>query len=266
MKHLSPIIFAALAIGGNAVADNEFQIESEAQFEQQYSGQAEKIAPGVYLIVDGPSTGKTASIGRSGLEYDLSIQRARVADAILAGTPDPYAAQSVLQLEEALSRYAELDQLMGNGTKQSPPVYHIFNCISHIYTSTSENTEDPAAWTTVFYYATATLGADVEFYVDNGGGGWNHYYARAIAAGNGIVRRPVNLPSYLGGLRMTAYAKNKRTGVTAYESLGTSIGSWVSTGYVTDFNWTHSLIAETTAMGYGDCFGYASVSDTEPTY
>lgn len=266
MKPLYAMLITALAVSGNASADDGFKIENEAQFENDYSGQVEKIGPGVYLVVNGPSAGNTISIGRSGLEYDLRIQRERVADGILAGTPDVIAAQAVVKLEEALSRYAEFDQLMSNATRQSTPVARIFTCISRTFSSTSEDTEHPAAWTTTFYHATAYLSADVEFYIDNGGGGWNHYYARSKAGAFGDVRPPYNVPFNRGGLSMTVHAKNKRTGVTAFESGTTTFPIPLSTGYVTNFNWTHSLFAEATAIGYGDCFGYASVSDSEPTY
>ena len=266
MKPVYAILVAGLAVSGNASADDGFKIETEAQFENDYSGQVEKISPGVYLVVNGPSSGKTVSIGRSGLEYDLSIQRTRVADGILAGAPDHIAAQTIVKLEEALSRYAEFDQLLGNATRQSTPAFHSFTCISRIFGSTSEDTDHSAVWTTTFYHATAYLDAHVEFYIDNGGGGWNHYYARSSASAYGNVWRPFNVPFNRGGLSMTAYAKNRRTGVTAFESGTTAVPVPLSTGYVTNFNWTHTLFAEATAIGYGDCFGYASVSDSEPTY
>lgn len=260
MKPFLAILITALTVSGNASADDGFRIETETQFENDYSGQVEKVSPGVYLVVNGPSAGNTVSIGRSGLEYDLSIQRARVADAILAGTPDPYAEQRVLELEQALSRYAELDQLLSAEAKRTAPIQGVFTCFGRVYTN------NPAGWTTVFYNATAILDADVEFYIDNGGGGWNHYYARAKATAIGHVFRPFNVPVSSGSLYTTTHAKNKRTGVSSSQfDIAYSFGA-ISTGYVTNFNWTHSLLAEATATGRGDCFGYASVSDTEPTY
>jgi hypothetical protein len=254
MKVLITAVLTTLAITGNALAQDGFKIESEAQFEQQYADQIEKIEPGVYLIVKGESAGNTVAIGRSGLTYDLSVHRARAIEASETGQPSGDAADRIRKLEAALARYSELDAHLENGTADRNIVSRAFSCISY-------QSKFP-----IWYSAAATLQATQQFYVDNGSGGWNYYFARSYAGASGTVLRPFNLPFSNSGLEVEVLAQNRQTGASVRKYTYATSGYSLNTGFVTNFNFTHSLYAEATAFGYGECFGYASVSDSDLPY
>lgn len=266
MKHLYAVLITTLAVSGNASADEGFKIENEAQFETDYNGQVEKIGPGVYLVVNGPSAGNTISIGRSGLQYDLSVQRERYADAIMAGGYDALAAESIQKLEAALARYAEFDQWLSGIPNRGESSYGAFTCFHRTWNDAPAGSENKAGSTLTVYHGSATLLAKVEFYLDNGGGGWNHYYARSSSSIIGNVFKPTNVPFGSGGVTAEVLAQNKQTGQIVSRSMSSSSVVYLSTGYITNFNWTHKLYAQAMAYGYGDCLGYASASDSEPTY
>lgn len=80
------ILFASLiaaGLSGQALAidlpdSKTLRIESEAQFVRDNAERIERVGDGVYLFVSGSLAGRTVSIGKAGLAFDMKAIRARI--------------------------------------------------------------------------------------------------------------------------------------------------------------------------------------------
>jgi hypothetical protein len=242
---LAATLLAGQALAADTPRNETFRIESEDQFVRDYGDQVEQMGPGVYQVVKGPLAGKTVTLGEAGLAYDLAALRAQT----------PRSRQERMQLktqirrlENVRTRYAQLQALQARESGARKSASGVLPCY---YRSGS---------TTIRYNAYVQLTATTEFYLDNGGGGLNYYYARAIATASGYTPRPH--PFAFPFLGFYAKAENLISGQVEQRSAGSSNGG-VSTGYVysgPDFG--HRMTAVATVTGGGDCFGYASLSDS----
>lgn len=248
MKHALSISLASLLLAGSAQAAEKLRISSEEQFAREYADRIELMAPGVYQIVKGPLAGKLVSLGEAGLDHDLTALRARV--------PTSVRERAVIQarikrLENTRARYSKLHQLQARDTTRAStsstlPCYYY----------------NPRTNSTIYYSAFATVEATTEYYMSNGGGGLNPYYARASASAFGSVSRPGNVPYGSGMVSIYALAWNHDTStLNQYFNYG-AIASG-GTGYVYSGPvFSHNLEATAGVEGEGDCFGYVSISDT----
>lgn len=245
MVALTAILLSGQALAANAPNGDTFRIESEDQFTRDYGDRIEQMGPGVYQVVKGPFAGKTVTLGEAGLAYDLAALRAQT----------PRSRQERMQLkaqirrlENVRTRYTQLPALEARESSGRKSASSVLPCY---YRSGS---------TTIRYSAYVQLTATTEFYLDNGGGGLNFYYTRAIASASGYAARPHAFAFPF--LSFYARAENKITGQVVQRSSGGSNGG-ISTGYIyngPDFG--HLMSAVATVSGGGDCFGYASLSDS----
>ncbi|MFD0724428.1 hypothetical protein [Lysobacter brunescens] len=241
------IAAAALLFAGHATAETPrsdgFRIESEDQFARDYADSVERIDAGVYLVTKGALAGRTITLGESGLAYDLAALRARV--------PASGRERSVLQSQvKRLQRTAErFERQRSNATTRASQLGAI-QC-SYFNWSTRQ---------TIWYSGTAYVSATAEYYMSNGGGGLNPYYARAAASANGSVSAPPGVPFGSGSLSAHAVAWNRNTNVIAQKF---SFGNYpnVSSGYVySGPDFSHNLEAFSGVEGEGDCLGYVGIS------
>lgn len=240
---LSAALLAGHALAADAPKADGFRIESEDQFARDYADSVERIAAGVYLVTRGPLAGKTITIGESGLAYDLAELRAR------AGTNgrERSAIQSrVKRLERTAERFQRQRASMATRASSSGTI----NCYYYDW-STNRN---------IMYGGSAFVTATAEYYMSNGGGGLNPYYARAIAIANGSVSHPPGVPYGSGVLSAFALAWNHQTNAIAQKS-AYGVNPGASSGYVySGPNFSHDLEAFSTVEGEGDCLGYVGIS------
>ncbi|MFZ5636335.1 MAG: hypothetical protein ACOY82_07065 [Pseudomonadota bacterium] len=243
---------AATLIGGQALAADApdsagFRIESEDQFVRDYGDRVERVAPGVYQVVEGPLAGKTLAMGEAGLAYELAALRARVPTSLRERA---LIKARIKRLEGVRTRYSKLHALQArDATKAS--------------TSSSLPCQyyNPRTNTTIFYNAVAYVQATAEYYMSNGGGGLNYYYARASASASGTVVKPGNVPFASGVVSVYALARNNHNGTLVQQfNYGPSVSA--GTGYVySGPDFSHDLDATAAVEGDGDCYGFVSISD-----
>lgn len=240
------LLLAGNAFAGPATAPNGFRIESEAQFLRDYGDQVEAAAPGVYQVVRGPLAGKTVALGEAGLRYDLAALRARVGDDARTAMKTR---ALVRRLEATQARLATARA--GTGTDNAK-----LSTSGLLFCRYFNGTR------TITYTAQAWIEATTGYYLDNGGGGLNYYYARAIANATGIVSRPVGVPSRVS-LYADAYAANRISGQTVFRTGAGVSGASAGTGYVySGPDFAHDLYALAMVSGTGDCNGYISITDS----
>lgn len=252
---LAAILPAAL-LGSQVQASDttlreRLRVESEAQFVSDYGDRIERMGPGVYLVTRGPMAGNTVTIGRAGLSHDLAALRARMPVSLRERRE---LQAQIKQLESIQIRYAQLDRL--ERTRSDSTV------------KSSSSAAFPCGfydfWENryIHYYASGYVQATTEYYMSNGGGGLNPYYARASASAYGYVTPPFGVHGSNGNTAVNAFVKNNQTGETVQRGLsGGSSGA--ETGYIySGPAFSHDLKATATVVGYGDCAGYLSVSDT----
>lgn len=247
MKITLAVSLVSMLIAGNTLAADGFRIESEAQLVRDYGNQLEPLAPGVYQIVSGALAGKTITIGETGLAYDLAALRAQTSRS------SPLRAQmktEIRKLEVIRARFGKLRELQARDLSKksatgSLPCYYY----------------NPWNGNYIYYSGFANVNATTEFFLSNGGGGLNYYYARASASAIGSVSSAYGVPYGNGFVSVSAIAKNLNTGQTVQRStIGSGVG--VSTGYVySGPDFSHNLTASASVYGNGDCFGYVSISD-----
>lgn len=240
------LLFAGGAFAGPATAQGGFHIESEAQFLHDYGDQVEAAAPGVYQVVRGPFAGKTIALGDAGLRYDLAALRARAGD-------DPRTASKtralVRRLEATQARIAAARA--GTGTDNAK-----LSTSGLIFCRYFNGTR------TITYTAQAWIEATTGYYLDNGSGGYNVYYARALANATGFVSFPIGVPPRLS-LYADAYAANRISGQTVFRTGAGVGGASAGTGYVySGPDFAHDLYALAMVSGTGDCNGYISITDS----
>lgn len=248
MHRTLPLAVAALLFAGHASAadaprSDGFRIESEDQFARDYADIIERIDAGVYLVTKGALAGKTITLGESGLAYDLAALRARV--------PASGRERSVLQSQvKRLQRTAERFERQRSNTATRASRLGTISC-SHYNWSTRQ---------TIWYSGTAYVSATAEYYMSNGGGGLNPYYARAAASAYGSLSAPPGVPFGSGSLSAHAVAWNRNTNVIAQQFAYGNYPS-VNSGYVySGPEFSHNLEAFSGVEGEGDCLGYVGIS------
>jgi hypothetical protein len=240
------LLLAGSAFASPAPAPGGFRIESEAQFLRDYGDQLEAAAPGVYQVVRGPFAGKTVALGDAGLRYDLAALRARAGD-------DPRTAMKtralVRKLEATQARIATARAGIGTDTAKLSTSGLLF---CRYFNGTR----------TISYTAQAWLEATTGYYLDNGSGGYNFYYARALANATGFLSRPIGVPQRISLIAET-YAANRISGQTVTRNAAGVSSVSANTGYVySSPDFAHDLYALATVSGTADCAGYVSISDS----
>lgn len=244
---LAAALLAGHALAADAPKADGFRIESEDQFARDYGDIAERAGPGVYQIVQGPLAGKTVAMGEAGLAYDLATLRAQTPKSLRERAQIK---ARIKQLEAVRARYAQLRVLEARSAVRKS-ANSLLPCFYR----------NPKTNATTWYNAFASVNATAGFYMDNGGGGPNYYYARASAFADGTVIRPYGVPVGTGTVTVYATASNVNTGQTVQRASG-GISAGVSTGYVySGPDFSHNLTASASVYGNGDCFGYLSISD-----
>lgn len=250
MHRTLSIAAAALMFAGNAFAADAprtegFRIESEDQLARDYAGSVERIDTGVYLVTQGALAGQTITLGESGLAYDLAALRARI--------PGSARERSALKSWiKRLERTAARFERERSSTATRANRLGIIFC-SYFNWSTRQ---------TIQYTGSAYVSAVAEYYMSNGGGGLNPYYARAAASAHGSVSPPPGVPFGSGALSAHAVAWNHNTNVIGQQF---GYGSYpnVSSGFVySGPDFSHNLEAFSVVEGEGDCVGYVGISAT----
>lgn len=248
MHRTLSIAVAALLFAGHASAAETLRIESEAQFARDYAGQTVRIAPGIYQMTQGAFAGKTITMGENGVAYQIAALRSRV--------PATFRERAMIQarikrLERSQARYATLRAIQARATTKAS-TSSVLPCFYF----------NPRTNSTVAYNASASVTATTEYYMSNGGGGLNPYYARASASASGFVYRPYGVPFSTGTVSIYALAWNHQTNtLVQYFNQGTSVSG--GTGYVySGPNFSHDLEATAGVEGEGDCFGIVTITDT----
>jgi hypothetical protein len=229
------------------------RIESEAQFQRDYGTQAERLAPGVYLMNDGPFAGKTVSMGISGLNHDLAMLQRRTGEAGLQTAERRQLRKRIADLQ-TLVREHQLRQARGG-----------FSTKAQSTTGVSCYTYDFRQNRYVFYSGYAEAAVNGGLYMDRGDGSLNWYYSRMYAIAVINVFPPFGVwgnywlnasASVTNSALVNPQTVNATPQYGAY-SAGAGTG-WVYNGpsFVHDFSGT------ATASASGDCWGYLSVSDT----
>lgn len=248
MHRTLSIAAAALLFAGHASAAETLRIESEAQFARDYAGQTMRVAPGVYQMTRGPFAGKTVAMGENGIAYELAGLRARIPASLRERA---LIQTRIKRLERSQARYAKLREIQARSATKASTTSTL-PC--HYY--------NPRTNSTVFYSAFASVQATTEYYMSNGGGGLNPYYARASASASGSVSRPSNVPYGSGMVSIYALAWNRQTNtVDQYFNYGAMVSG--GAGYVySGPNFSHDLEATAGVEGEGDCFGIVTITDT----
>lgn len=247
MKYVLAGALAALFSAGNAAAAEGLRIESEAQFVRDYGDRIEQIGPGVYLIVGGELAGKTVSLGEAGLSYDIDVKRGQLMGSS-RGKAQTRA--TIRQMENVRARFKQLRAYQAIDAGARKAASGSFPCV---YWSGGR-----ATW----YNGFAQVNATTEFYLNNSGGGFNWYYARASASASGYVIKPFNVPTSFS-LSANVIAKNLFTGQVVQTNVPGLSSAGASTGYVySGPEFSHNLYALASVNGIGNCFGYVSISDT----
>lgn len=244
---LASLLLAGNALAADAPKQDGFRIESEAQLVGDYGDQLERMAPGVYQIVKGPLAGKTISLGETGLAYDLAALRARIPESLRERAQIK---SRIKRLEGVRARYATLRTLQSRSAAKASTSSSL-PCVYY----------NPRTGTPTFYSAFAYVDATAGYYMSNGGGGLNYYYARASAGASGTVNRPYNVPYGSGVVSVYAIAWNHQTNTVA-QQFGYGPSASAGSGYVySGPEFSHNLEAAAGVEGEGDCYGYVSISD-----
>jgi len=225
--------------------------DDEAQFQRDYGAQAEKLAPGVYLMNAGPFAGKTVSMGIAGLQYDLAALQARARETGLKAAERGELQTRIAELQ-TLAREHEARQVRQGFTAKARQTTG-FGCWTYDY---SQNRQ-------VFYTGYAEAIAEGGLYKDRGDGSFNPYYARMYSVAIVNVYPPFGVWGN-HWLNASASATNVATGQTLTgtpQYLANSAAAASGTVY-SGPNFVHNLSATATATAGGDCWGYLSVSDT----
>lgn len=240
---VAALLFAGHAFAADTPRADGFRIESEDQFARDYADMIERIDTGVYLVTKGALAGNTITLGESGLAHDLATLRARV--------PASARERAMLQSRaKRLARTAERFERQRSNTTTRANSSGIIRC-SYYNWSTRQ---------TIWYTGSAFVSATAEYYMSNGGGGLNPYYARAIAGAGGSVSPPPGVPFGSGALSAHAVAWNHNTNVIA-QKFGYGSFPSANTGYVySGPDFSHNLEAFSGVEGEGDCFGYVGIS------
>ena len=228
------------------------RVESEAQFKRDYGAQAEKLAPGVYLMNTGPFAGKTVSMGVDGLAYDLAVLQARAREGGLKAGERSDVQKRIVELE-TLARAYEARQVQQG-----------FTAKAQLNWSISCTTYDPFQYRWHYYYGSSEVVVNGGLYLDRGDGSFNWYYARMYATALMNVNEPYNV---FGNYWVypTASVTNNLTGQTVNAPLQQygRRSAAAATGYVySGPSFGHDLSGTATAQAGGDCLGYLSVSDS----
>ena len=244
---LTATLLTGQVLAADAPKADGFRIESEDQFARDYADSVERVAAGVYLVTRGPLAGKTITMGESGLAYDLAALRARTPNSL---RERQLIKSRIKRLERNVARYEHL-------RTRSPTKASQLGAISCYHYN----------WTTrqgTWYSGTGHVSANAEYYMSNGGGGLNYYYARAYANASGSVSSPPGVPFGSGALSAFAVAWNHNTDVIL-QNFGYGNYPNVGSGAVySGPDFFHNLEAFSGVEGEGDCTGYIGISATLP--
>lgn len=225
--------------------------ESEAQFQRDYGAKAERLAPGVYLMNDGPFAGKTVSMGIAGLQYDLAVLQARARETGLKAAERGDLQKRIAELQR-LAREHEARQVREGFTTKARQGAGV-SCWAYDYTQHRH----------VFYHGFAEAIAEGGLYKDRGDGTFNWYYARMYAVAVINVYPPFGLWGN-HWLNASASATNVATGETLTGTPQYTLNSAAAASGTLYHgpNFVHNLSATATATAGGSCWGYLSVTDT----
>lgn len=229
------------------------RFENEAQFQRDYATQAERLAPGVYLMNEGPFAGKTVSMGLSGLHHDLAVLQRRIGEGGLQPAERRQLRKRIGELQ-TLARDHQSRQARGGILPKAQSTTGI-SCMSYDFRQNRY----------VFYWGYAEAVVTGGLYLDRGDGTFNWYYSRmyAVAVINAYPPFGVLGNSWFNAsASVTNNAMVTPQTVTAtpqYSAYGAGAGTgWVYNGP----NFVHNFSGTATASASGDCWGYLSVSDT----
>jgi len=235
----------AMAAGPSAPAS--LRIESETQFVRDYGTVAESVAPGVYQFTQGPFAGKTVAMGEAGLAYDLAALRAETPRTLRQRLQRK---SRIRALEGVQARY-RTQAVTASADVAKRTLFTVFSC-----------TYWPINGKPITYQGYVDMWATTEYYLSDGGGGLNPYYARASAGGNLSLNPPAQVPYYSGSMSISARVENRQTGQVVQKAWVARPNGGTTTGYIgSGPSFGHDLTAKATTIGSGDCLGYASISD-----
>lgn len=229
------------------------RVENEAQFQRDYGSQAEQLAPGVYLMNEGPFAGKTVSMGISGLHHDLAVLQRRMSEGGLQPAERRQLRKRIGELQ-TLAREHTSRQARGGILPKAQSATGI-SCWSYDF--------QQRRYVPYWGYAEATVTGGL--YMDRGDGSLNWYYSRMYAVAVINAYPPIGV---LGNTWFNASASVTNnalvtpqtvTATPQYSAYGAGAGTgWVYNGP----SFGHNFSGTATASASGDCWGYLSVSDT----
>lgn len=235
------------------IAGARIRVESEAQFQRDYGAQAERLAPGVYLMNDGPFAGKTVSIGISGLNHDLAVLQRRMNEAGLQPAERRQLRKRIGELQ-TLARGHQSHQARGGILPKAQGATGV-SCVSYDFRQNRH----------VFYWGYAEATVTGGLYMDRGDGTLNWYYSRMYAVAVINAQPPFGVFGnswFNASASVTNNALITPQTVTATPQY-TSYGAGAGTGWVYNGpSFVHDFSGTATASAGGDCWGYLSVSDT----
>lgn len=229
------------------------RVENEAQFQRDYGTRAEQLAPGVYLMNEGPFAGKTVSMGISGLHHDLAVLQRRMSEGGLQPAERRQLRKRIGELQ-TLAREHTSRQARGGILPKAQSATGI-SCWSYDF--------QQRRYVPYWGYAEATVTGGL--YMDRGDGSLNWYYSRMYAVAVINAYPPIGV---LGNTWFNASASVTNnalvtpqtvTATPQYSAYGAGAGTgWVYNGP----SFGHNFSGTATASASGDCWGYLSVSDT----
>jgi hypothetical protein len=229
------------------------RFESEAQFQRDYGTQAERLAPGVYLMNEGPFAGKTVSMGISGLHHDLAVLQRRMREGGLKPAERRELRKRIGELQ-TLARDQQSHQARGGILPKAQNAIGI-SCWSYDF--------QQRRYVSYWGYAEAIVTGGL--YMDRGDGTFNWYYSRMYAVAVINAHPPFGVwgnSLFNASASVTNNALVTPQTVTAtpqYSGTGAGAGTgWVYNGP----SFVHNFSGTATASASGDCWGYLSVSDT----
>jgi hypothetical protein len=229
------------------------RVESEAQFLRDYGTQAERLAPGVYLMNEGPFAGKTVSMGISGLNHDLAVLQRRMSEGGLQPTERRQLRKRIGELQ-TLAREHRSHQARSGISPKAQSTTSI-PCLGYDFIRNRRE----------FYFGYAEATVTGGLYLDRGDGTLNPYYSRmyAVAVIGGAPPSGVLVnATFNASASVTNNALVIPQTVTAspqYSAYGAGAGTgWVYNGP----SFGHNFSGTATATASGDCWGYLSISDS----
>jgi hypothetical protein len=235
------------------IAGARIRVESEDQFLRDYGAQAERLAPGVYLMNDGPFAGKTVSMGLSGLNHDLAMLQRRMNEGGLQPAERRQLRKRIGELQ-TLARDQQSHQARGGILPKAQGATSI-SCWSYDF--------QQRRYVPYWGYAEAIVTGGL--YKDRGDGTFNWYYSRMYAVAVINAHPPFGVFGnswFNASASVTNNALVTPQTVTAtpqYSGNGAGAGTgWVYNGP----SFVHNFSGTATASASGDCWGYLSVSDT----